>query len=109
MKIIFYVILLSLIYTGCASREDVSRALDSWIGSSKAELIALKGAPTNEYQIDIRNHIVVYDRDWYATYYDTGAYETCKIQFYVGADGIIYKTMWEHCSKKVTIENWMKK
>jgi hypothetical protein len=102
----FILVWLCILICGCTSSSGVTRALDSWIGSTKSQIVARKGAPSSEYALDSGDHILVYKTNWYSAAGDHN--EDCVIQFYIGNNGKIYKTMWQHCSKNSTARNWRK-
>ncbi|GEM_PF-2656168 len=85
-----------LILSGCHTSKQVTRALDTWIGSKKSELIAIHGAPSQTYTQDEGNYIIVF------------FVKKCKIQFFVDQNDIITRSTWDGCYKASTINNWSK-
>jgi hypothetical protein len=98
--LLLFIVLLSVY--GCrtgrhiSGKERVDNALNSWIGSSKSELVAIHGAPSQTYPTDDGAYILVF------------FVKKCKIQFFIDRNDKIYNSTWDGCYKSATINNWQK-
>jgi hypothetical protein len=92
-KLLLFTIILIALY-GCHTSAGVSRALETWNGSNKSQVIAIHGAPSSIYDVGDGSHIVIF------------FVKKCKIQFFVDRNNIITGSTWDGCYKASTIKNW---
>jgi len=114
---VFIHLLIVFLFAGCgAISNNINKAMDSWVGSHKSELIAQWGPPTRVASDGKGGEILIYEeyRDFgytpgRTTYVNKGPYGrsytietppqhhsyTAVRMFYVNKKGIIYSWRWK--------------
>ena len=85
MKIILY-FFITLLLSSCMTNKKITANMNSWIGSSKNELIMSQGLPLTTGSDGANGEVLVYGTQLNSTYGSTWEYAI----YFTHADGIIY-------------------
>lgn len=75
-----YVLIVSLLLTGCATTAKYEQMLESWIGAPEKELIYAWGVPVRSYSVDNNLKFLTFRDD--RTLYIPGGPSTSYTKFY---------------------------
>jgi len=90
-KIVFILLILSM--GSCHPIKKAARAMDTWIGKSKSEILSYWGQPKKTEQDDLGEILTYFGQD---ENYKRGG--VCTIQFYIDKNERVYNRKWENCS-----------
>lgn len=62
MKKLITILSLVLLIAGCATEEKYQAVLNTWMGSTKSNLVNTWGVPSSSYKVDEHEELIAYNR-----------------------------------------------